>query len=329
MRRMIAKSLPILALLAVVAGRSDAQFLFIGPGSTVPGDFARGEGIRLEGAGIYNYDTAVANAINTDTYIKWNEYIYNSMKNMERERSERVRAYEKGRNANYRAILERIGDNPDWRDLKQGDALNAKLAKIRDPKRIDPYNLRYRPIPLSTAEVRKIPFVSAKHGAEISMQRLLSRQSGWPIGLRKFAPSIRIYEKAMDAALEEMVVGKLSKEAINRIENARRDLRKKLDAEFAGKTEDRLYQEAFSHLFQLEKFHEKLKIVEVETIVKELDTYSGTTIADLVEFMNRRGLTFGIPREGDELELYPKLFASLDQQLEAVKNAPPREGGAR
>ena len=46
--------------------------------STVGGDMARGMGVFAAGAGIYNKQTAVADSINADTLMRWNEYVYTS-----------------------------------------------------------------------------------------------------------------------------------------------------------------------------------------------------------------------------------------------------------
>ena len=39
---------------------------------------ARGLGVYAAGAGYYNQQTAVARSINTDTVMRWNEYVYES-----------------------------------------------------------------------------------------------------------------------------------------------------------------------------------------------------------------------------------------------------------
>ena len=41
---------------------------------------ARGLGYFDMGAGIYNRETAIARSINTDTAIRWNQYVYLSQK---------------------------------------------------------------------------------------------------------------------------------------------------------------------------------------------------------------------------------------------------------
>jgi hypothetical protein len=64
-----------LLILAVLGTDARAQVLITGPGSTPQGDYLRGVGIAAAGMGIYNERTAVANRINTETFVFWNEYI--------------------------------------------------------------------------------------------------------------------------------------------------------------------------------------------------------------------------------------------------------------
>src|SRR4051812_28342991 len=56
--------------LALSGSTARAQFNFVGGGSTVGGDMARGAGIFNFGTGLYNYYTAAADSIATDTWMR-------------------------------------------------------------------------------------------------------------------------------------------------------------------------------------------------------------------------------------------------------------------
>ena len=59
-----------------------------GGGGTVAGDTARGLGAFAAGAGQYNLDSAQAASINTDTVMRWNNYVWaNSVAAAQRERA--------------------------------------------------------------------------------------------------------------------------------------------------------------------------------------------------------------------------------------------------
>ena len=61
-----------------------------GGGGTVAGDTARGLGAFAAGAGQYNVDTAQAASINTDTTMRWNNYVWSrdSVAASQRERAQ-------------------------------------------------------------------------------------------------------------------------------------------------------------------------------------------------------------------------------------------------
>src|SRR4051812_26183984 len=80
MLRAASTAIGFLALAAFATAEARGQFIFAGPGSTPQGDFLRGEGIALWGAGQFNLNTAQANSINTDTWIRFNDYLYFSFK---------------------------------------------------------------------------------------------------------------------------------------------------------------------------------------------------------------------------------------------------------
>ncbi len=49
-----------------------------GGAHTHDGDLARGMGVYAAGAGFYNKQTAIANSIDVDTVMRWNQYIHES-----------------------------------------------------------------------------------------------------------------------------------------------------------------------------------------------------------------------------------------------------------
>lgn len=105
-----------------------------GWGGTAQGDIARGLAYFNMGAGIYNVDTAIARSINLDTVIRWNQYVYLSQQEATREYfARRNAAIAKDRNA-YDALLKRIQENPTAHDIENGDALNAVLDQLSDPR---------------------------------------------------------------------------------------------------------------------------------------------------------------------------------------------------
>jgi hypothetical protein len=306
--------IPILAVLFVATRPAPAQVQFIGPGSTPGGDMLRGGGVYLQGLGYYNYNTAVANSINVDTYIKLNEYVWSCLKNENRENARKYAIYEAARKENYNKILERIKNDPNLVDFQRGDAINALLDQLIDPKNIPPSTMRFSPVALNAEVVRSIPFFRADKAKTFSMRRLTSG-GNWPIRLRDpgFTPLRKAYERAFEHALEQQLEGRTSTTAIRQVQLAIKELRAHLTS-----SNDTLWTEAHLHLKNLEDGAEQLQIVEIERVIGALDNYDGATVEDLLKFMHDNKLRFGVPQPGAELELYRSLFASLKVQLKLV-----------
>jgi hypothetical protein len=290
----------------------------IGPGSTVQGDIARGQGILALGSGLYNYYTASADSINADTWMRLNEYVFQSVREASMRERKRLAERIAKNKENYNELIDRLTNNPEFKDVRRGDALNMLYEQLTNPQ-IAESSFRFAPVHLSGENIRNVPFLYAKEDATFSMQRLTARGQ-WPVGFRdeRLAPERRAYERAVDNALELQIEGKLTTEAINAVEAAVYNLSLGLDR-VVPPSRDKVYLESKNFLRRLENTKELFKRKEIEQILGEIDKYAGTTVHDLVTFMKRNNLRFGVPDEiGDEQSLYTRLYASLRQQLDLV-----------
>lgn len=122
-----------LACLIGVQGKAQAQY----PGgyggfgwhgwgglgaSTVGGDLAHGMGAFMMGAGQYNQQTAVADSINADTIMRFNEYLYQSQQEANRQRDVREARAAKRTKEAHQTIQTRLRDNPTRQDVESGSA---------------------------------------------------------------------------------------------------------------------------------------------------------------------------------------------------------------
>jgi hypothetical protein len=127
-------------------------------GSTVQGDIAGGLGEFALGAGIFNELTAEAGAIDADTLMRLNQFVFlaqqeANLRNLQRRRAIRdaiVRAGER----TYR----RLRDDPDAHDIATGDALNAALDDLSNP-RVSLNVLKRARVRLGGRVLRDIPLV--------------------------------------------------------------------------------------------------------------------------------------------------------------------------
>jgi hypothetical protein len=301
---------------------ASARGQYFGPGSTLAGDYLRGVGIAGWGMGLYNLNTAQANRINTETYVYWNEYLYNVAKNENREAAEHRAAMIARHAAAYAKIKERILEHPEERDMLNGDSLNAVLDKLMDP-RISESSFKYAKVPLTVDVIRRIPFKLAEKNEKFSMSRLSPKGKGkWPVAFQddQFTAERRGYERALDNALEQAIEGKMQLEAIKAVEDAVEVLANKLDKVIPPSTE-RHYMEAKKRVDELRISARLLKTFQIERALGEIDKYSGTTVNDLRLFMQKYGLRFAVAESPEERTLYPELYAALLQQREKVMGA--------
>ncbi len=300
---------------------------YIGPGSTIAGDYLRGVGIEAAGMGLYNEQTAVANSINTDTFIRWNEYVGNVIKYENRENAAhraRMRAQHK---AEYNAIQKRYVDNPEDLDLMTGNALNAVLEQLNDPK-ISPSSYSSAEVILSVDIIRRIPFKLGERNEKFSMSRLsLRNKAKWPVAFQdnRFDRELRIYHRALDTAMAQASDGKLQQSAIKDVEKAVDGLWRKLN-EVVPPGNDPAYIEAKQRLEELDKTARRLETHKVELALGEIDRYHGTTVNALRLFMQRHNLQFAPAETLDERTLYPELYTLLVEQREKLSGAIPPGG---
>jgi hypothetical protein len=317
-----------LALIGIAAAPAFGQFPgyggFGGGAVTVQGDILRGEGFFLQGAGQYNYYTAMAESINVDTMIRLNDYIYYSIKIDNAEKGRRRAAQQKMRLENYSKIRDRIANNPNQTDMMKGDALNELFDQLAGPK-FAPSSYRLNSFKLDAGLIRKIPFFYAPQQATIAMSRLNS----WPIALRgpDFARERRKYERDLDKVLELELEQKTTREPLLALGASVKDLAYRLD-EVIPPENDTLYKEAKTYIKELASAQEMMKSKDIEKIIGEIDRYSGTTVHDLVDFMRAFKLRFAVPKIGDERRAYPKIYAALKEQLVELNDAAARDGQA-
>ena len=312
--------------LGVCPPNASAQFNFVGAGSTGQGDIARGQGVFLMGAGMYNLNTAMATSINVDTAIRWNQYVYLSIKEDLHEKYVRTQMKRAFNIEMQKEMAERLRNNPDQADLRNGDALNTVLKELLDP-RISPSSYRRSTVQLPGDVIRKIPFNAAAKMATFSMERLKGKKD-WPLALRgdAFAKERKRYEKAIDTAINEDVEGKLSGQAVAGIENAIRDLDDKIDQTIPqSRVED--YKQAKVYVRGLADVPRILREGIVERVIAAIETYPGTTVGDLVMFMQKYNLRFGVAGNETENELYASLFDNLRVQRDQV-GIPPEQNAA-
>ncbi len=300
--------------------------MFIGGGSTAPGDYLRGIGIEAWGMGLYNLNTAQATSILVDADIRLESYL-GAVFAAEREQYKRLLnqriAKEK---KDYEAIKERIRDHPERYDVFTGNALNAAFEQLNDPS-IQESSLRTAPVQIPREVIRRIPFKLDQKGMIFSLQRLTSRGKGkWPVAFQQdsYARDLKAYEVAIDKVMDQMIDGKVSNETISEYKESVSRLTNKLEREYEGRADDRRYHEAKMRLREMEAALELMKAQKAQAIMAGIDRYNGKTVDDLRRFMLEHHLKFAQVNDesADERSLYVELYAAIDQMRGLVVGAP-------
>jgi hypothetical protein len=279
-------------------------------GSTPPGDaFRLGELAALQaamGTPMFFLSRPVADAIDSATIMSWNEY-YQAILDLQN-RQHRARRSQRLKLYNQRQ--QRISDDPGEIDLMLGDAPNALLAQLANP-RIGPSSLRRYGEPIPGETIQRITFHFGTGEAPISLGRLTVRD-GWPLALRgaAFERERRAYQDALEVVLELSRQSKLTPEAFRDLQRAVEALRRKLQ-EMNPSLQREDFTLARSFLDNLADTIEPLRHPVVEKVLAAIDSYSGTTVADLVIFMQRYNLRFAPATTPEERESYHALYAAM------------------
>ncbi len=309
----------ILITLGALGTTAHGQYIGLGAGSTLGGDYLRGVGVAAWGMGLYNLNTAQANSINTDTYIRWNEYVQNAYKLMSKEYNERNRAIMAKSTDALNKRRTRMLETPEELDLMKGDTLNMIMEKLVDP-RISESSYRAASVPLSVDLIRRIPFKLADRNEKFSMERLSPRGKGkWPVALQdpRFDLYRRAYERAVDKALEQAIEGKAQIATIEAIDKAVDDLAYRL-SELVRADDQRLQSEALKRLADLKATVRLFQTQNVQRALGDIDKYTGTTVNDLKSFMQKYNLRFAVAETPEERRLYPDLYTLLEEQRTKV-----------
>jgi hypothetical protein len=293
------------------------------PNSTVEGDVSRlgaygalasaptgGSAAAVNAVGAYNLLRSHADSVDMSNMIRWNEYLAATME-VENNQS-LVRRGERRKHliAMYNLRKQRIANDPTELDLFNGDALNALLEQLSNPK-ISPSLLRKSGESIPGETIQRCAFRYPSFGLTISLGRLTVRD-GWPFALRgmPFAEERKAYHAAVEKALEQNLAGNLTPEAFRAVQAAVKALTAKYKATIPASEKDDFVQ-AKVFLEDLEEAVSPLRNPNAEKVLAGVDRYAGTTLGEAVAFMQRFNLRFASALTDYERESYHLLYAGM------------------
>ena len=197
-------------------------------------------------------------------------------------------------------------------DITDGDALNVLLDVLLNPATAD-QSLQFIKTPLRPEVIRDIPFEVATEGMTVCLDRM-TMDGQWPLALRDdaFRPEREGLRKAVSAALEEDKEGNLDPETIQAVQTAIDKLRLKFDKLVPQDSPD--YLPARDTINAMKGLIKMLYSPQMEKVLAELDDYQGTTLGDLLGFMQAFNLRFSPANSYRQRQIYAKLYPMLAEQ---------------
>ena len=278
-------------------------------GQTAQGDIARGLGAYAMGAGYYNQQTAVANSINTDTVMRWNQYVYEAQMNANRLHQGKLAMERFQTNQAADKIRDRLRNNPERADIYRGDAMNVALDEINDP-RIYAKALQSGQVKIGGETIRNIPFQYASAAITVSIHQLVNGGPPKALMAPQFAAdreTIKALGQEIRKQIEEdknpdkATIGKLLA-AINQAEA-------KVDKLLPRNSKDRV--EADKYLKALHGLVAMLDTPAIDLLLAGVEKRPDATVGELLGFMNAFNLRFGSATTPKQKEVYDLLYPKL------------------
>ena len=291
-----------------------------GGGGTVQGSIARGLGAYAAGAGYYNQQTAVANSINTDTVMRWNQYLYLSQMETNRRYHARLAERQLGNVNAHAEISKRLRDSPGASDIHNGDALNVALDEINHPA-VYGKGLAGLKTKVGGKAIREIPFQHASEALTASVDDVV--RGGPPPALQK---------PAFDSergALKETVAA-IRKQAEETKRHPDPALLKKAGEQIlALKTKfeatvpksDPGYPAGERFLKASYGLTRMLETPAVDVLLSGVEDRPDATLGDLLSFMNAFNLRFGTAQTPEQRMVYDTLYPLLDKARDEASPA--------
>jgi hypothetical protein len=297
-----------------------------GWGQTPQGSIARGLGMLNMGRAMYNVSQSRAASINATTAMRWNNAMYQAHAAAARRYAAREKKESQEINKNYDEIQDRLRNHPNARDITDGDALNAALDVLLNPANADTA-LQQIKTPLRHDIIANIPFEVASEGMTICLDRM-TMDGQWPQAVLgdDFRPERTGLRNAIQAALEEDKQGEIDPETVQAVQAAIDRLRTKFEKLVPQNSPD--YIPAHWSLKAMDGLTKMLYSPTMDKVLSELEDYQGTTLGDLLSFMQAFNVRFGPAKSYQQRVIYQHIYPMLAEQANSASGAGGVSGAA-
>jgi hypothetical protein len=268
-------------------------------------------GVFAMGAGVYNLKTAEANNIDAQTAMKFNDYVADVTRESARIHAERVNRQLARNRALYDARQRQLRESPTLRDIETGDALNAAVADLSDP-RLGGSALRAVKVPIQASLIADVPFVNAAERVTLMLDGLRAAIK-WPevFDDPRFANDQKTFDDLLARLREEAYQGELSARTLRDSRGFVNDLRAKLQAQPLKDPLDQ--KDASKFITASTSLLGLLERPNIQPAILELKKIQDTRLGNLLGFMHAYNLRFGAATTPKERQAFRQLFEILDQ----------------
>jgi len=261
------------------------------------------------GRGMYNVNTAQAKSIDVNTVMRFNQAMFNGSRVGARMYAAREKKLKEQNEKSYSEIQDRLRNHPTARDVTDGDALNTLLDVLLSPANADA-SLQQIKAPLRHDVISNIPFELASEGMTVCLDRM-TMDGQWPQAVmsEEFRPEREGLRKAIQSALEEDKQGEVDPETVQAVQAAIDRLRTKFEKLIPQTSPD--YIPAHWSIKAMDGLTKMLYSPTMDKILSELEDYQGTTLGDLLGFMQAFNLRFGEAKSYRQRLIYQHIYPML------------------
>ena len=322
--------------LTLAGGSAEAQFYgggywgggyggYGGAGSTAQGSILQGAGMAAMGMGRYNVETAQARSINSDTAMRWNQYMYQSSVESSRvylANKARRESQEKG---DISAIKNRLRNNPNSVDIADGSALNSALTELNNPNVFSKAVYYGGKMKLGGESIRNIPFQYASAGISTSVHQLT--HGGAPEAMKKREEFIPYRDKlkaiAAEIRKEAEESGSPKPETIKKGKDEIMALKAKVEEVFPQSSQER--RDCLKFIKSLYGLASMLETPAINVLLAGVEKRPEATVGDLLGFMSAYNLRFGASDTNPQRQVYLMLYPMIAKLRDEVSGTPGAE----
>jgi hypothetical protein len=317
------KVMPALALAFAMTGQTArAQWAYGGwgwggwGGETPEGAYLNGLGRYAVGAGIYNYDTALANQINAQTWTQLNDYWATVAHEAAFLHHARVHQEFLKDKTLYDAHIQALRDNPTPQQVDNGDALNQAVRDLSDP-RLGSSALRAASAPVSADLIAEVPFEVSTERVTLMLDQLRNAFK-WPEVFEepRFANDKQLFDDVVTRMRKEDEAGEISPKTLQEARTMINNLSAKLRSQPLKDEDDQRQAERFINAFTA--LLGLLNKPDTRAALAELRKVKNTTMGNLLGFMHAYNLRFGPATTIKEKNAYRQLYEALDQTRDQI-----------